>query len=451
MEWPRDAESSQETVELPPSQATSVAGSPRSQATTPPVRRPVPQRAMSAMDDDVLHYARWITHQAKHATGIESKLTAISKRTASELKRAEKERGEHSQRLVALEEFCFQKFEDRIVEAHEASQKTIDEEVARLRNKIEAEGKRTFIELQGIQDRTLVLESDALEFGQQLKALAKKEDQAQQALRESKQALEESRGAIDRIELALADAVDRSYLHDTIEELREMCASDIVSTKKWAQEKMAANNNETREKIEDLRGDLLNQRTLMERQQGDGQRRQEELEVQLADLGSALAVKLHARIASSAKALDERLDEARERIESRLDTAELVLEKIPHWRKEAAEMQNGFARLQEMITRELERSREGLRGEIQSVHLEVMSVNTRVAAIEERLADPSVETRALHASRPQSRLASQIDSSSEENTHAWMVSQKEPAQEARKEFADDLKMLSGRRTGHKDM
>merc|ERR1719359_684334 len=137
-----------------------------------------------------------------------------------------------------------------------------------------------------------------------------------------------------------------------------MYNADIVSTKKWAQERLTAGSNETREKIEDLRGDLLNQRTLMERQQGDGQRRQEELEVQLADLGSALAVKLHARIASSAKALDERLDETRERIESRLDTTELVLEKIPHWRREAVEMQNGFAKLQEMLSRELERSRE---------------------------------------------------------------------------------------------
>merc|ERR1712070_887355 len=243
-----------------------------------------------------------------------------------------------------------------------------------------------------------------------MKALTRREDQAHEALRESKKALDESRGAIDKIELALAEAVDRSQLHDTVEELREMYTSDIVSTKKWAQERMASNSNEVRERIEDLRGDLLNQRTLMERQQGDGQRRQEELEVQLADLGSALAVKLHARIASSAKALDERLDEARERIESRLDTAELVLEKIPHWRREAAEVQNGFARLQELTSRELERSRESVRTETQSVHLEVMSVNTRVSAIEERLSDPSMESRARYATRQHSRLALQMDS-----------------------------------------
>jgi hypothetical protein len=377
-----------------------------------------------AMDDDVLHYARWISHQAKNATGIESKLTAMTKRTASELRRAEKERGEQSQRLSVLEEFCFQKFEDRIVEAHEASQKTIEEEVARLRNKIEAEGKRTFIELQGIQDRTLVLENEALDFGQQIKALARREDQAQVALNESKKGLEEAKVAIDRIELALTEAVDKSYLHDTVEEIQNMCASDIVNTKKWAQDRLTASSNDMREKIEDLRGDLLNQRTLMERQQGDGQRRQEELEVQLADLGSALAVKLHARIASSAKALDERLDDARERIESRLDTAELVLEKIPHWRREAAEMQNGFARLQEMTSRELERSRESLRSEIQSVHLEVMSVNTRVSAIEERLADPSLESRSIHTMRPHSKMASQLDSFSDrgaEGTHTPML------------------------------
>lgn len=438
---PRETESSQDTVDLPPSAATSVAGSPRSQGTAaPPVRRPVPQRAPSTMDDDLMHYARWITHQAKNATGIESKLTAMTKRTASELRRAEKERGEQSQRLSVLEEFCFQKFEDRITEAHEASQKTIEEEVARLRAKIENEGKRTFIELQGLQDRTLVLENEAIDFGQQMKALSKREDQAQVLIHESKKALEESKIAIDRIELALTEAVDKSYLHETVEDLREMYASDIVSTKKWAQERMTSSSNEMRERIEDLRGDLLNQRTLMERQQGDGQRRQEELEVQLADLGSALAVKLHARIASSAKALDERLDDARERIESRLDTVELVLEKIPHWRREAAEMQNGFARLQEMTSRELERSRESLRSEIQSVHLEVMSVNTRVSAIEERLADPSLESRSLYATRPQSResrIASQLDSFSEE---AMMQSSKDLTQDL-KSIATDQKSM----------
>jgi len=202
--------------------------------------------------------------------------------------------------------------------------------------------------------------------------------------------------------------------------------------KKWAQDRLTSSSNEMRERIEDLRGDLLNQRTLMERQQGDGQRRQEELEVQLADLGSALAVKLHARIASSAKALDERLDEARERIESRLDTAELVLEKIPHWRREAAEMQNGFARLQEMTTRELERSRESLRSEIQAVHLEVMSVNTRVSAIEERLADPSIDARALHASRHHAKTALALDSFSAMHS----------PKDSPKEFTQDLKSMS---------
>lgn len=440
MEWPRDAEPFQEAAELPPSQTTSAAGSPRSQGTAPPLRRPVAQRASSNMDDDVLDYARWISRQARQTTGIDTKLTAISKRTASELRRAEKERGEQALRLSALEEFCFQKFEDRLTESHEEHKKTIEEEVARLRSKIEVEGKRTLEELQGIQDRTQVLEYEALEIGQQLKALTKREDQAHEALRQSKKALDESKIAIDRIEMALTEAVDRSEMHEAVEGLRGMCTSDIVSTKKWAAEKMTANSNEQREKIEDLRGDLLTQRTLIDRQQGDAQRRQEELEVQLADLGSALAVKLHARIASSAKALDERLDEARERIESRLDTAELVLEKIPHWRRESAEMQNGFARLQETLVRDLERSRESVRNEIQSVHLEVMSVNTRVSAIEERLTDPSMETRAVNATRRHQQAALQLDLSSAEVLDALGDAQKD----AQKELAQDLKTLSTR-------
>jgi len=76
-----------------------------------------------------------------------------------------------------------------------------------------------FIELQGLQDRTLVLENEAIEFGQQIKALAKREDQAHEALRESKKAIDESKGAIDRIEMALTEAVDKSLLHETVEEL----------------------------------------------------------------------------------------------------------------------------------------------------------------------------------------------------------------------------------------
>jgi len=158
--------------------------------------------------------------------------------------------------------------------------------------------------------------------------------------------------------------------------------------------------------------------------------------VQLADLGSALAVKLHARIASSAKALDERLDEAREGIESRLDTAELVLEKIPHWRREAAEIQDGFARLQETISREVERSRESVRIETQSVHLEVMSVNTRVSAIEERLADPSIVS---NAKRHQSKFSTFMEVSSAEIMDAQ--------RDAQKELMQDYKSMLGAKLG----
>lgn len=436
IEWPRDEGFSQEAAEQPPSQATSAAGSPRSQGTVLPAHRPAPPRATSSMDDDLLQYARWISDQAKQTQGVESKLTAISKRTASELRRAEKERGEHAQRLSMLEEFCFKRFEDRLLEHGEVTQRTIEDEVARLRNRIEAEGKRTFIELQGLQDRTVALENESLELGQQVKNLAKREDMAQEAIRDAKKALAESQGAIDKIEFALTEAVDRSCLHETVEELREMYNSDLVSTKKWTVERISASSNEAREKLEELRGDLLNTRSLLERQAGDGQRRQEELEVQLADLGSALAVKLHARIASSAKALDERLDEAREGIESRLDTAELVLEKIPHWRKEAAEVQDGFARLQETISREVERSRESVRIETQSVHLEVMSVNTRVSAIEERLADPSIVS---NAKRHQSKFSTFMEVSSAEIMDAQ--------RDAQKELMQDYKSMLGAKLG----
>merc|ERR1719171_1161463 len=68
------------------------------------------------------------------------------------------------------------------------------------------------------------------------------------------------------------------------------------------------------------------------------------------------------------------------------ETVHRELEKFPSWRSEAAEMQGGFARMRETVHRELERARELGRSEASSVHAEVMSVNTRVAAIEEKLA-----------------------------------------------------------------
>ncbi|CAE8643308.1 unnamed protein product [Polarella glacialis] len=59
------------------------------------------------VDDEVVRYARWISSQANVASSIEQKLTALSRRAAAELRKAERERSSLAARLGLLEACCW--------------------------------------------------------------------------------------------------------------------------------------------------------------------------------------------------------------------------------------------------------------------------------------------------------------------------------------------------------
>eukprot|EP00931_Biecheleriopsis_adriatica_P010956 TRINITY_DN112016_c0_g1_i1.p1 TRINITY_DN112016_c0_g1~~TRINITY_DN112016_c0_g1_i1.p1 ORF type:complete len:303 (+),score=84.37 TRINITY_DN112016_c0_g1_i1:38-910(+) len=59
------------------------------------------------VDDEVARYARWIISQASVTSNVEQKLTALSRRAAAELRKAEQERSMLASRLELLEGCCW--------------------------------------------------------------------------------------------------------------------------------------------------------------------------------------------------------------------------------------------------------------------------------------------------------------------------------------------------------
>merc|ERR1711865_900666 len=64
-----------------------------------------------------------------------------------------------------------------------------------------------------------------------------------------------------------------------------------------------------------------------------------------------------------------------------------------HWRRESADIRGGVVELRDLIKREAEQVLEVARDDVRTVHLEVMSVDTRIAAVEERLRHGSARPR----------------------------------------------------------
>jgi len=131
----------------------------------------------------------------------------------------------------------------------------------------------------------------------------------------------------------------------------------------------------------------------------------QDLETQIAELGGALATRLQAKITSTVSALNERVDEAFSKLSEEslghrqsigtledrataLETSDnWMTSQVQLWRKENAGLHSGITGLPDIMKRETDRIMELARDEARTVHLEVMSVDTRLSALEERLAD----------------------------------------------------------------
>jgi len=118
------------------------------------------------------------------------------------------------------------------------------------------------------------------------------------------------------------------------------------------------------------------------------------LESQVAELGGVLAARLQAKIASVSDVLNEKVEEVRSEFgKGRPLTQDRDLgaactsreTKAAYRRNESADFRGGVEDLQVLVKKEAEKIMETARDDIRTVHLEVMSVDTRIAAVEEHL------------------------------------------------------------------
>jgi len=379
-------------------------------------------------------YQRWLASQgqvqaqaqaqADPTNSVEQKLNYFSRRTATELRRAERERGEHSRRLEALEELCRQRLgslDVRFGQAREEAAADAESAAQKIRARLERDIKQMSealvqhgMEVQAVQEQT----ADAI------KVLTKRAEAGHEGLEELRKWRREAEKQLGACMEGFEDVASRGRVaatsskavEEVAERLEEQMEASLARERKQAHERLRSSCAELTAHLNELRRELVEQRRAVERMNEPRQRemrelngmftsRFQDLETQIAELGGALATRLQAKITSTVSALNERVDEAFSKLSEEslghrqsigtledrataLETSDnWMTSQVQLWRKENAGLHSGITGLPDIMKRETDRIMELARDEARTVHLEVMSVDTRLSALEERLAD----------------------------------------------------------------
>jgi len=357
------------------------------------------------MDNEVIRYAQWLSSQASLASSVDQKLTNLSKRTAAELRRAERERGDHTRRLEALEEAMQQYLGGVDVDGrHCGERKGTSLEVERAVKEMRMHFER---ELECVSEVVQQTCDDARSGHERssslIQALTERVDADHEYLGELKGWRRRAEGilenvATERNTIEIGHAADR-----LVEQLEARWETVLARDRRDAQERLAESCSELTAHLNELRVELLEQRGAVEQQHERLEiwRREElgaqraGLEAQIEDLGGTIARRLQAKFAAAERSLNQKIDEVRKELDATLGTVndraatvELTAEKagsqVELWREEAAAalVKHPSGHVLEVASQAVEVARD----EIRTVHLEVMSLDTRIAAIEERYA-----------------------------------------------------------------
>jgi len=357
----------------------------------------------SRVDDEVLRYAQWISSQADLAGDLDQKLSALSRRTAAEFQRASRERVDLGHRIAALEDFCGSRLEAFVLQ-------TTAKEVAYAQARLE---RHLNIEIGQVSEHlgqlSTQMQAKHSQCSQALEGLARHMDSGSEEMHQWRQDADARvQAAISELEafksfqedLATWRAdVDRSLVRDPAAAVVAMVSSRgqarkpssddedfwetaLLRERKMASERLASSCAELTGHLNDLREELLEQRSSLKKcveqarvGKQEAQRGQELrdawLEVQVADLGSALSAQLDERLHSL------RLDgPASHAAVSRQASSEPVtLECVDDIRR-------GIQELREFVGAETDRAVELAQDEARIVHHEVMSLDMRVATLE---------------------------------------------------------------------
>lgn len=346
------------------SESTSPYGSPRSVAASthqqlaatmageasPPISRQASSASVAAttvsstgVEEEVVRYARWLSSRAGHMDGLDQKLAALSKRSAAEFRRVDRDQAEHVRRLEALEELCGSRLEQAVreaaaAEAAKAAQqvrtqfeerlqfdfKRVSEDMSQLSAEALRKYKQCSEALEGlahhIDSGSEGLEKWRREADVQVKTLAQDVKQLQTWSKEftswKKEAEPKLTAAAKAINKAAEDDEDTVAGLSAAESARveEVCRAGweaaVRRERKAVSERLAASCAELTQHLNELREELLEQRTRVgrcseelkagrqEAQQGQ-KLRDMWLEAQVSELGAALAVQIDEQLQQS--------------------------------------------------------------------------------------------------------------------------------------------------------
>jgi len=200
------------------------------------------------------------------------------------------------------------------------------------------------------------------------------------------------------------------------EQIEEHVEAALVRERKQAHERLRSSCAELTAHLNDLRQELVEQRRVLEstaedldgrreRLQRDVAAHMSDLETQIVELGGALATRMQGKLDALTKKFNERIDadvkhSLQEMLKHNLDSlaertvalessSEWVAGQVQMWRRENTELHTLLSNLQEHVDPSTSDSKflEAARDEARTVHLEVMSVNARVAALEDRMTE----------------------------------------------------------------
>lgn len=356
----------------------------------------------SGVDQEVVQYAKWLSSRAGHVDGLEQKVSALSKRSAAEFRRVDREQGEQLRRIEALEELCSSRLQTVIhelatAEAAKAIQhlqtqleerlqqdfKRVSEDISRLGAEGQRKHKQCSEALEGLAHHI-----DGSSAG--LEKWRKEMDLNQRTLLQELAKLQSSgselslwrKDADTRLSALVAkasskaDEEDAGYSAATLTQVEETCRASWEAAmrreRKIGAERLAASCSELTQHLNELREELLEQRTAVgscSKEQRAAQQEMQKgqklrdlwLEAQISDLGAALAMQI-----------DEQLQR-----QSRL--CGQASAEVGAWRQELA---SSTSQMRELAMREANKALDVARDEARIVHKEVMSLDMRVATLE---------------------------------------------------------------------
>jgi len=348
-----------------------------------------PGGSVPYLDGEVVQYARMLSQQAHQASAFDQKVTALSRRVASELRKAEREREEHAQRIETLEVFRMQQIggsEAQLCQVHNVAVSEVERVAHKLRLRLDRELAQMSEQLENVR---LEAEESRDKISSKLQKVSKRIDAEDEALDALRAYRKEAEAAMARSREDSSTAMDALAAARRTEDdwLEEKLETAMTRERKQGHERLRSSCAELTGNLNKLRTELVQQHVEV-KQVGS----------QVSELGSELASRLQAKIAAATQTMSDQANGVRLELQAALDVlkerataSEVSLEQVfrhfQAWRQDVSEFHSSRVDFHDLLRRECEKTMEVSKDDVHIVHLEVMSVNTRVAAVEEYLAD----------------------------------------------------------------